>query len=203
MLKSLLHFIGTESDMESKKLQLIGLLAVVVLFTFIFARDFFDKPEKAQKTQASESWKLRPIGGTHISVLTPDGMRQIQIKLDEKAKEVISDYKAFEYKDKDFTMKINVISAVNDLNSEDYAKKLGGMIQASNMVDGYSFKTASIEEEGYSGTFLRGKGIKAGAAYHINSAIIVREDMLWEVTVGYKDSDKGLTENIFNSIEVR
>jgi len=200
--------------MTSKKIQVIGLIFVLIMFVLIIARVFIEKDKGIKNEDDYEAtapvleqvWQLRHIGESGLKVIAPEGLEPVEIKLSEEAKKTIDAYGAYEYTLESFGLRINHLVAKEDVDSEVYAEKLAEMIKKSKKVKKYKYTISPLIKGDDKGSFLNGTASKVGLEIEIDSVILVRGNRLWDVTVSFNNTNeklKDLAEKILNSVEIQ
>jgi len=196
--------------MKSKKIQLI-VVALVVIIGALFASGIFKQKDTAKKVASpakvpSAEWQLRQIGDTGLSVIMTPNMRQMPIKLDEKAKEILSQYDAFEYKDGSFEIRISHIISIHEIQANSYAEKLVQMFKGMKDLTDYKSTISPVTIDDIDGVFIKSSTIKKGAAININSVIAAKGLHVWDVSITFDSANKEqkeLAKKILGSVDIK
>jgi hypothetical protein len=195
--------------MSFNKKQYTALILVIAVFAAVilintYGKKVLDDKQKITNLIAKENWVERPLGDTGLSLITPDSMKQIQIKLDDNAKKTIESYDAFEYTVGTFFMKVNKITAKYDLSAEDYTTRLADMIQNSGDFPNYEY---GIENDSANhSSMLRGVSDNGTSKNAVDALVIVSDTVLWEVTISYDPDSKKqaeIADRVFSSAKIQ
>lgn len=198
--------------MDTKKLIIAGMILVIAFAGMTISRKFMDEEKAAnenkstEQTVLNETWEMHRIGETGLALLTPETLKMIPTKLDNKAKETLKSYKSFEFVHNSFGLRINHIVARNELNAKIYAEQLTKMFEMSSNFLGYKYEITPFEANGRAGTFVKGSAVQKGVNLEMGSAVFTIDEKLWEVTIQVDSESeklKELAEKVFQSIQIQ
>lgn len=196
--------------MNYKRLQFIAVILIVAVIGMVYTKKMIQNKDQqdAIKDTVTEildqDWNKRKIADTGLILFVPEKMKHIPTKLDDNAKETLKSYQAYEYMTEPLTLKVNHITARVDLSSENYASQLNTMIKSSGELRAFESELIPFDEEGMKGTFIKGEGFQGDYPMALRSAILVRGEEIWEITVVYVSTNEKLAEKakqIISSIE--
>lgn len=199
--------------MKSNRMLSAVLVLTLVAIAFLMAGPMKGKNSKtlnrndfkATAGVLKQEWKAREIGRTRLSLLVPEGLSQIEVKLDSNALKTINSYEAYQYTAGSFSYKINCINAKFNLNSSDYAEKLAKLIQHMDGMDNYTYFITPVTVDWVNGDVMKGTGKMSGLDMEYYSAVLVQKGDLWEISIAFNHKNKGLrdqAEKILSSIKI-
>ena len=196
-----------------KNIKVVGFVVALVIVGFAVAKNYMDRKDivvedgaSSIQTALAQDWQTRKVGETGLTVFTPDGLKNVPVKLDKAARKLLESYDAYEYAVTSFSIRIIHTVAIDGLDHKDYADKLANMVKDVMKVDTYTYSIDPYEKGDMSGSALTGVANKNGFNTVINSVIVAKDKALWEVTVSYDERSKKLaelTEKILSSVEVQ
>jgi len=201
--------------MDSRKIQIGGLIFVVAMFVLVSGYSYIksNRTVKNEEDQLStnmvldQNWQLRHIGQTGMAVIAPEGLKSVPIMLDEVAKQSIDSYDSYQYSKGSFALRLNVITLkeTKEMQAETYAKELAKAIKRSKNVGKYKYEISPYTKEDISGSLLKGTAQKTGLEIEIDSLVLEKDSKIFETTVSFNNRNEKLqklAEQILNSVNL-